>query len=56
MQAHFVKVVKQLSYDTGVWMLTILIGDDEGTKLNVHMNNEVTMFSLFFLPLFFGTI
>ncbi len=35
------KVVEQLSYDTGVWMLTIQIGDSVGGKLNVHVDNKV---------------
>lgn len=35
------RVVKQLSYDTGVWMLTIQIGDGGGNKLKIHVDNKV---------------
>ena len=43
-QAHFVKVCQKLTHDSGEWMATVMICDDFGTELQVHICNQVRVY------------
>ena len=41
-QAHVVRVADRLTHSTGVWMVAVVIGDDDsGVELRVNLSNEV---------------
>lgn len=33
--------MEKLCHESGVWMVTVLLGDESGARLKVHLSNEV---------------
>ena len=41
LQAHFVRVCELLDHTSGAWKVTVMIGDDRGCNLRVHLSDKV---------------
>ena len=42
LQAHFVRVCEMLDHTLGVWKVSVMIGDDQGCRLRVHLSDKVS--------------
>ena len=41
LQAKFASVVEKLQCDHGLWSITVLIADENGSELKVNLSNKV---------------
>lgn len=45
-QARFIKVCHRIGHSEGEWVATVLVSDEIGASLKVHLSNEVIMMTL----------
>ena len=42
LQAHFIRVCEMLDHTLGVWKVSVMLGDDQGCRLRVHLSDKVS--------------
>ena len=46
-------MVEKLRHESGVWMVTVLLGDESGARLKVHLSNEVRNYCVVYVTQFY---
>ncbi len=42
LQAHFVRVCEMLDHTSGEWKVSVMVGDDQGCRMRVHLSDKVS--------------